>query len=397
MVIMTRTVIRGALALLTAAGIVSCSENPSSVRPDAVPQATPQPRASALASAPQLVISQIYGGGGNSGATLKNDFIEIFNPGSAPVSVDGWSVQYASAAGTTWTNKTNLSGTVPPGGYYLIQEAAGAGGTVSLPTPDATGAIAMAAGAGKVALVPNTTALTGSCPTGAVNFVSYGTTATNCGAGTTATLTNTTAALRKDLGCAYTGNDSTDFAVGAPAPRNSASPVHPCSGAIPVGPLHHVLIAGPATVTVGKVVQLVATPQDSLNQTVSPATIVWSSSDPATASPDFVTVLPDGTVGGEKATPGSIDHRHARPQVGIHEGAHGAILGIDVGFVIRQEQVFILLQKRIYDGFKKAGFPGRERILSVVEAPEFRVARACDHAGGIVGAYRGLRAARCRS
>ena len=284
MVIMTRTVIRGALALLTAAGIVSCSENPSSVRPDALPQATPQPRASALASAPQLVISQIYGGGGNSGATLKNDFIEIFNPGSAPVSVDGWSVQYASAAGTTWTNKTNLSGTVPPGGYYLIQEAAGAGGTVSLPTPDATGAIAMAAGAGKVALVPNTTALTGSCPTGAVNFVSYGTTATNCGASTTATLTNTTAALRKDLGCAYTGNDSTDFAVGAPAPRNSASPVHPCSGAIPVGPLHHVLIAGPATVTVGKVVQLVATPQDSLNQTVSPATIVWSSSDPATAS-----------------------------------------------------------------------------------------------------------------
>src|SRR5438270_10861853 len=41
-----------------------------------------------------IVISQVYGGGGNSGATYKNDFIEIFNRGAAPVSVTGWSVQY---------------------------------------------------------------------------------------------------------------------------------------------------------------------------------------------------------------------------------------------------------------------------------------------------------------
>ncbi len=29
----------------------------------------------------QVVISQVYGGGGNSGATLKNDFIELRNNG----------------------------------------------------------------------------------------------------------------------------------------------------------------------------------------------------------------------------------------------------------------------------------------------------------------------------
>ncbi len=46
----------------------------------------------------QVVISQVYGGGGNSGATFKNDFIELFNRGSAPVDVAGWSVQYASSA-----------------------------------------------------------------------------------------------------------------------------------------------------------------------------------------------------------------------------------------------------------------------------------------------------------
>src|SRR5687768_13456695 len=92
-----------------------------------------------------IVISQVYGGGGNSGATLRNDFIELFNRGTSPVSLSGWSVQYASSAGTTW-QKTDLSAvTLQPGQYYLIQEAQGAGGTTNLPTPDATGAIAMSA------------------------------------------------------------------------------------------------------------------------------------------------------------------------------------------------------------------------------------------------------------
>ena len=49
-----------------------------------------------------LVISQVYGGGGNTGAPFTHDFIEIFNPTASPVNVNGWSVQYASAAGTTW-------------------------------------------------------------------------------------------------------------------------------------------------------------------------------------------------------------------------------------------------------------------------------------------------------
>ena len=34
--------------------------------------------------APHLAISQVYGGGGNAGATLKNDFIEVFNRGTVP-------------------------------------------------------------------------------------------------------------------------------------------------------------------------------------------------------------------------------------------------------------------------------------------------------------------------
>ena len=182
-----------------------------------------------VAASPNIVISQVYGGGGNSGATYKNDFVELFNLGSTAVDITGWTVQYASAAGTTWTNITALAGTIQPGAYYLVQEAAGAGGTTPLPTPDATGNIAMSASNGKVALVNNSTALIGSCPTGMVDFVGFG--SANCyeGAGATGALSNPTAALRNGSGCTDTDNNASDFTVSAPAPRNSASSTVSCA------------------------------------------------------------------------------------------------------------------------------------------------------------------------
>jgi predicted extracellular nuclease len=169
-----------------------------------------------------VVISQVYGGGGNNLATLKNDFIELYNPGTTAVSVTGWSVQYASTMGSTW-QRTPLAGSIPAGGYYLIQEAQGAAGTVNLPTPDATGTIAMSGTAGKVVLLNNNTTITlGTvCPTGAIDIVGYGA-GTNCAeTAPTATLSNTTAAIRAGAGSVDTDNNSADFAVGAPNPRNS--------------------------------------------------------------------------------------------------------------------------------------------------------------------------------
>ena len=67
--------------------------------------------ASAQAVSPNIVISEVYGGGGNSGATLENDFIELYNRGTAAVDVSEWSVQYASSAGTSW-QVTRLTGVV---------------------------------------------------------------------------------------------------------------------------------------------------------------------------------------------------------------------------------------------------------------------------------------------
>lgn len=179
-------------------------------------------------------ISQVYGGGSNSSATYTHDFIELFNAGVTAVNITGWSVQYASATGNSWTNKIDLTGTINPGQYYLIQGAGGANG-IPLPTPDAIASINMGATAGKVALVNTTTVQTGTCPTGAqiIDFVGFGTTA-NCyeGTGAAPAPSNTTADIRAGAGCIDTDNNAADFTTGAPTPRNSASPLNPCDLAV---------------------------------------------------------------------------------------------------------------------------------------------------------------------
>jgi predicted extracellular nuclease len=188
-----------------------------------------------------VVISQVYGGGGNAGATYTNDFVELFNPTDSDIALAGASVQYASAAGSSW-QVTTLTGTLAAHHYYLVQEAKGSGGTTPLPAPDASGSIAMSGTAGKVALVDQTTALSGTCPT-AIDFVGFGSTA-NCSETAPAPApSNTTADLRAGEGCTDTNDNSSDFAVGAPAPRNTASPAHSCATPPPV-------VTCPANVTV---------------------------------------------------------------------------------------------------------------------------------------------------
>jgi len=74
-----------------------------------------------------VVISQIYGGGGNTGAPYQNDYVELFNRGSSAVSLNNWSVQYAGATGNTWTVVALPNATINPGQYYLIKLASGGG------------------------------------------------------------------------------------------------------------------------------------------------------------------------------------------------------------------------------------------------------------------------------
>ncbi len=176
---------------------------------------------SALATSPDVVISQVYGGGGNSGALFTNDYIELQNLGAAPVDLTGWTVQYSSATGTTWAS-TPLTGVIAPDDVYLIQEAAGATPSTPLPTPNATGTLALSGSAGKVALVDNATALacsTGCATTAGVrDLIGYGSTASSFETAPTANLSNSTAALRAG---ADTDNNAADFSIGAPVPRAS--------------------------------------------------------------------------------------------------------------------------------------------------------------------------------
>jgi uncharacterized protein len=207
--------------------------------------------APAAAASPDLVISQVYGGGGNTGAPYTHDFVELFNRGTAPVSLAGMSVQYASASGTgnfgaTSTQLTELPAvTLEAGQYYLVQQAAGAGNGVPLPTPDLVDQtpIAMAAGAGKVTLATGATSLGcngGSAPCSPtqlariVDLVGYGNANFFEGSAPAPTLSNTTAALRAGGGCTDTDQNGADFSSSAPAPRNTASPFNACEAGPPV-------------------------------------------------------------------------------------------------------------------------------------------------------------------
>jgi hypothetical protein len=190
-------------------------------------------KAPAAPTGAQVVISQVYGGGGNANAPYTHDFVELHNRGATPVDVTGWSVQYASATGTTW-NVTTLSGTIAAGDFYLVQQASGGVVGVALPWPDATGNASMAASAGKVALVNSVTALTTTgCPLDAsvVDFVGFGATA-NCseGSGPTPAPSNTESVSRKTNGCMDSNDNAADFERLAPNPKNSAFPAVLCSG-----------------------------------------------------------------------------------------------------------------------------------------------------------------------
>ncbi|WP_436846552.1 endonuclease/exonuclease/phosphatase family protein [Streptomyces niveus] len=182
-------------------------------------QATPSPDA---------VISEVFGGGGNSGATLTNDFIELGNAGDGPFDLTGWSVQYLSGSPgpTSKWQVTEIKGAIPAGGSYLVEESKGSGGDTPLPAPDAAGTIAMSASSGTVALVRSTTPLT--CVTAAdcaadtniKDLVGFGTATVR--ENTPATGTDNTHSVARNAALTDTDNNSADFSGATPSPRNSA-------------------------------------------------------------------------------------------------------------------------------------------------------------------------------
>jgi DNA/RNA endonuclease G (NUC1) len=173
-----------------------------------------------------ILISQVYGGGGNSGATYQNDFVELYNRSAMPVDTAGWSIQYTADDGDSWEFGTQpLGGIIGPGEYYLI--ALGSNGAVGSPLPAAqiNGLINMSGTSGKVALVNSFDGLVGNCPLGdpsLLDFVGYGSPDCREGASPAPAPSNSTAIFRLGGGGIDTNNNGSDFVTGTPTPRQTA-------------------------------------------------------------------------------------------------------------------------------------------------------------------------------
>ncbi|WP_437757002.1 DNRLRE domain-containing protein [Sorangium sp. So ce1389] len=228
------------MALATACG---CGDSPADGELGRAQQAVTLPGG-------RVVISQVYGGGGNAGAAYTHDFVELFNRSSSPVSLAGWSIQYASATGTgafgaTAAQLTELPAiTLQSGQYLLVQGAAGAGTGAPLPAPDVvdTTPINLSGSAGKVALVRDAAGLGcngGSSPCSAAqealleDVVGYGGAGYFEGSAPAPATANATASIRRGAGCQDTSSNADDLATGTPTPRNTLAAVSACGADAP--------------------------------------------------------------------------------------------------------------------------------------------------------------------
>lgn len=178
-------------------------------------------------------ISQVYGGGGGTGAaTYTQDYIELFNFSNAPVNIGGWALEYGSAAGNWGSAAGNyfvfpVNTIVPPCSYVLV--TCGTVGTGGAPNPvagDFGGPMNLSATGGKVGLFSalNANLACGSeLPGTLVDKIAYGT--ANCAEGTAVGATSiTTGAVRNGGGNTDTNNNVADFTlVTNPVPHNLAS------------------------------------------------------------------------------------------------------------------------------------------------------------------------------
>jgi Lamin Tail Domain len=186
-----------------------------------------------------IVISQVYGGGGSAASAINQDYVVLHNRGCSPVNIAGWSLQYGAAGSVAMSGKIDIAATpdlfIPVGGYYLIQTATstlnptggnlGAGGLASADLAAIT--IAMGGTSGRVAIVQNNVIVTDPTTDPDVrDFVGYAS-ANFEGAGAAPAPSTTNALFRKLDGNQDTNQNFNDFDFFVPAPVNSASPAVP--------------------------------------------------------------------------------------------------------------------------------------------------------------------------
>lgn len=201
-----------------------------------------------------IVISQVYSGGGSAGSTYTDDFVELFNRGTSAVDLTGWSVQYRGKFEGTW-KITNLTGVVlQPGQYYLIQQVGDGGGTLALPSPDTPGTHTMDPVDGVVLLANVTAPIPAICTTGGnvIDLIGYGQWAGCEETAKAESPGNTMALARAGEGCVETDVNLRDFAIAAPAPRNTSSSLNSCG--VTNAPINVLQGAGSTSPQMGRLV-----------------------------------------------------------------------------------------------------------------------------------------------
>ncbi len=179
----------------------------------------------------QIVISQVYGAGGGSGATYSKDYVELFNRSGTDVVVAGWTLRYGTSGSATTNTSAPLATslialptntTIQSGKYFLVRLGSNnaASTAASVPSPDATADIDIVNAGGKLQLLDNTGKL--------IDYVGYGTANFYNGTGPAPAPSVTNASTRKNSGCQDTGNNNADFMSQAASPRNASSASYSC-------------------------------------------------------------------------------------------------------------------------------------------------------------------------
>ncbi|QJW38633.1 ExeM/NucH family extracellular endonuclease [Cellulosimicrobium protaetiae] len=218
--------------------------------------------ATAASAAPDgsgLVINEAYLSGGSANAPYTHKFVELYNPTQAAIDLSGMSLQYRSATGTgAFTGVTPLTGSVAPGGYFLVQGGSNGSNGAALPTPDATGGLNPSGTTGTLALVRSTSAVTlpagnAAGATNVVDLVGYGTSNTFETAVSPAPSANNVPASINRTGFADTDDNSADFSLSSTVtPQNSGDGGGPDPEPGEVVPIAEIQGTGAASPLVGQ-------------------------------------------------------------------------------------------------------------------------------------------------
>ncbi|MCD9198933.1 ExeM/NucH family extracellular endonuclease [Aeromicrobium wangtongii] len=186
--------------------------------------AVPAAPAMATPAGDNLVINEVYNNGGSAGASYAHRFFELYNPTDHDISVNGWSLQYKSATGATFSGKTELGDKhLEPGGTLVVRGASNnaatnPGAPVTADIAPDTG-LNSAAGSGVIALSRSTATLTTSLTdANLVDLVGYGTTANLFEGSARAATGGLALSVTRRTAGADSDDNGADFAAVAPSP-----------------------------------------------------------------------------------------------------------------------------------------------------------------------------------